>query len=196
MVRLRWAIKRVGDKMHCNFSSLSDVDALPIDAGPRHCDRISCSYNSAIHWCNDVGFPSSFSLLIPRLLFFVLIRFPFQAFVKHTRDSDRANSSCRMTSSCQSTQATLLASPRTSSTTVSTTQPSLASSASLVARSSKMTSTTTSWFVMLLAKFAPTSLSFLPFAFNIHVRVSKQGLRRILDTKTSVLASWSFGESS
>lgn len=33
-------------------------------AGGKHCDRVSCSYNSAIFYCNDVGDPAVFGLLL------------------------------------------------------------------------------------------------------------------------------------
>lgn len=29
--------------------------SLSVDAGPQTCARVSCSWNSAIYWCNDVG---------------------------------------------------------------------------------------------------------------------------------------------
>jgi hypothetical protein len=34
---------------------LNGIGAPGVDPGPRVCARVSCSYNAAIFWCNDVS---------------------------------------------------------------------------------------------------------------------------------------------
>ena len=50
-----------GNHVNEGINYLLGVDGKPGNGpGPGNCGRVSCSYQSAIYWCNDVCFPCSF----------------------------------------------------------------------------------------------------------------------------------------